>query len=143
MKSNDKNQRPAVGVGVLIFKDGRILLGRRKNAHGEGEYAGLGGHLEYMESIEECARREMKEEAGIEADNVRFLCITNLRTYAPKHYIDVGFAADWKEGEPEVREPEKTESWGWYELDNPPSLLFGAVKNYIEAHKTGRRYFDA
>jgi len=29
--------RPKVGVGVLIIKDGRVLMGKRKNAHGEGD----------------------------------------------------------------------------------------------------------
>ena len=103
------NERPKVGIGVLIFKEGKVLLGKRKNAHGEGEYAGTGGHLENLESFADCAKRETLEETGIEIDNVRFLCVTNLRKYAPKHYIDIGVTADWKSGEPQVLEPEKVE----------------------------------
>jgi 8-oxo-dGTP diphosphatase len=101
------DQRPKVGITVIIFKEGKILLGNRKNAHGNGEYGGTGGHLEYMESFEECARRETKEEAGIEIENIKFLGLVNLKTYAPKHYVDIGFTADWKSGEPRVMEPDK------------------------------------
>ena len=46
----DQESRPVVGVGVLIMKDGKVLLGRRKNILGDGEFSCPGGHLEYMES---------------------------------------------------------------------------------------------
>lgn len=61
MVVSESLQRPLVGVGVLIFQQGsqRCLVGRRKGAHGGGEYALPGGHLEHGESFEECARREV------------------------------------------------------------------------------------
>ncbi|KAA0206128.1 NUDIX domain-containing protein [Candidatus Uhrbacteria bacterium] len=133
---------PRVGVGVLIFKDGKVLMGRRKNAHGDGEYCGPGGHLEHLETFEECAMRETMEEVGIEITNVRFLCVSNLRKYAPKHYVDIGIVADWKSGEPRVMEPDKREDWAWYDLEDLPSPLFGVESEYIEAYKTGKAYFD-
>src|SRR3989339_1022927 len=113
-----------VGLGVIIMKDNRGLLGRRKGSHGEGEYAWPGGHLEYMESIEECARREVREETGLEVQNVRFLRLYNLKKYAPKHYIDIGVIADWKSGEAKIMEPDRIEGWAWYDLDNLPQPLF-------------------
>src|SRR3989338_1446942 len=112
----DKEQRPRVGIGELAFKEGKVLLGKRKNSHGTGEYAGTGGHVEYMESFAECAKRETLEEAGIEIENIRFLCLVNVKEYAPKHYVDIGLIADWKSGEPKAMEPEKLESWNWYEI---------------------------
>lgn len=136
-------ERPKVGIGVMIFKDGKVLLGKRKNAHGGGSYAWPGGHMEYMESFEDCAKRESKEEAGIEIQNIRFLRLMNLKTYAPKHYVDIGLVADWKSGEPQIMEPEKCEGWDWYDLDNLPQPLFDTIPNYIEAYKTGKNYFDA
>lgn len=63
-------QHPKVGIGVMIFRDGEILLGKRKGSHGDGEYAFPGGHLEYMESFSDCARREVREECGIEIANI-------------------------------------------------------------------------
>lgn len=136
-------QRPKVGIGVMIFKDGKILLGKRKNTHGAGEYAFPGGHLEYMESFEECAKRETREEAGITITNVRFQLLGNVLAYAPKHYVHISLAADWLSGEPTVCEPEKLESWGWYDIDTLPSPLFSTIPTTIESYKTGRSYFDS
>ncbi len=86
--------------------------------------------------------RETMEEVGIEITNVRFLCVSNLRKYAPKHYVDIGIVADWKSGEPRVMEPDKREDWAWYDLEDLPSPLFGVESEYIEAYKTGKAYFD-
>src|SRR3989338_3768070 len=51
----DEQHQTKVGIGVLIFKEGKVLLCKRKGSHGSGEYAFPGGHLEYMESFTECA----------------------------------------------------------------------------------------
>ena len=131
-----------VGVGVMIFKDGKVLLGKRKGSHGAGEYSFTGGHLDYMESFEDCARRETKEEAGVEIENVSFQCLSNITAYAPKHYVHIGLIADWKSGVPEVMEPEKCESWGWYSLDALPEPLFEVTKRSLEFYKTKVIYQD-
>src|SRR6516225_6793479 len=108
-----EEQRPTVGVGVMVLKNGKVLIGKRKGSHGEGQWAWPGGHLEYMESFVDCAKREVREETGIEINNVRFLRLMNLKKYAPRHYVDVGLIADWQSGEPRVMEPEKIEAWEW------------------------------
>lgn len=136
-------ERPKVGVGVITQKGNQVLLAKRRNAHGEGLWAATGGHLEHLESFAACAKRETKEEAGIEIDNVRFLCVTNFQDHAPKHYVDIGLIADWVSGEPQNLEPDKREEWEWFDLDNLPEPLFGMIPNYIESLKTGRQYFDA
>ncbi len=135
-------QRPKVGIGLLVFKEGKVLLGKRKGAHAAGVYGGPGGHLEHLESFAQCAKREAQEEAGIEITNIRFLCVTNFTTYAPKHYVDIGLIADWGSGDPQVLEPDKCGSWDWYDRDNLPEPLFDVVKNYIQALKTGKIFFD-
>ncbi len=136
-------QYPKVGIGIMILKDGKVLLGKRKGSHGAGEWAWPGGHFEYMESFEECAKREVREETGMEIENVRFLRLLNLKEYAPKHYVDLGFVADWKSGEPHVIEPKKCEGWAWVDLEHLPQPLMATVSTYIEAYKTGRNYCDA
>lgn len=123
----------------MIMKDGKVLLGKRKGSHGEGEYAWPGGH---MESFENCAKREVMEETGMEIKNIRFLRLLNLKTYAPKHYVDIGLVVDWKSGEPKIMEKDRVESWDWYDMDKLPTPLFSTIPSYIEAYKTGRNFWD-
>ena len=141
-KQVKKEDRPRVGVGVMIFKGGKVLLGKRKGSHGTGEYSFPGGHLEYMESFEECAVRETMEEAGIEIHNLQFNYLANVTKYAPRHYVHVGLIADWKSGTPKVMEPHKNESWDWYDLKYLPSPLFEMCGLAFKAHKTYKQYYD-
>ncbi len=134
-------ERPKVGVGVMIWKDGKVLMGKRIASHGAGEYAWPGGHLEFGETFEECARRETREETGIEITNVRFLRLVNFCGY-DKHYVDIGMVADWQSGEPVVCEPDKCESWGWYDPKNLPEPVFGLIPQYFEALETGKVFFE-
>lgn len=137
--------RPQVGVGLLVVRDGDILLGKRKGSHGAGEYGGPGGHLELGETIEECVIRELAEEAGpdLRIKNLGFLCFINMRRYMPKHYAHIHMVAEWDSGEPVNTEPDKKENWEWYDPSNPPQPLFGTLPEAIEAYKTGKNFFEA
>ncbi|HSX16289.1 MAG TPA: NUDIX domain-containing protein [Candidatus Saccharimonadales bacterium] len=137
--------RPKVGVGLLLIKDDSLVLfGKRKNAHGDGEYAGIGGHMEGLETFAETIMRELREEVGdeIQITEPKFLCLSNIRKYAPKHYIDIGMIAHWVSGDPKVMEPDKIESWEWYPLDTAPSPLFESPANYLQAYKAGQTFFE-
>lgn len=138
---NDE-QKPKVGVGVMILKDGKVLLGKRKASHGEGEYAFPGGHLEYMESFAACATRETEEECGIKIKNMRFQFLSNVKKYAPKHYVHINLLADWAGGELQNKEPDKCESWRWYDLDKLPESIFEMSKQGIASYLTGENYYD-
>jgi 8-oxo-dGTP diphosphatase len=130
-----------VGVGLLVFKEGKILLGKRKGSHGSDEFGGPGGHAEYGETLIQTVERELEEECGIVIKDIRMLCVSDLTKYSPKQYVDIGFTAEWVSGEPQVLEPDKLESWDWYGLDELPENLFGCVNSYLESIKTGKNYF--
>ena len=136
-------KRPKVGVGVLVLKDNTALLTKRKGVHGAGEWAFPGGHLEYWESIEECAKRECREEAGIEIKDIKFIRLYNSKKYGKKHYVDIGLIAEWESGEPQLLEPHRTTGWDWYNLDNLPKPLFEMCKKTFEALKSGKNFFDS
>ena len=127
----------------MIMKDGKVLLGKRKGSHGEGEHSFPGGHLEYMESFGECAKRETREECGIEIENIRFQFLSNVTKYAPKHYAHIGLIADYKNGDPDVLGPEKCESWNWYAIDDLPQPIFEMCQQGIDCYKTGENYIDS
>lgn len=60
------SDRPLVGVGVAIVRDGKILLIKRRNEPGKGLWAVPGGKVEYGETLRDAAVREVKEETGLD-----------------------------------------------------------------------------
>lgn len=129
----NENLRPKVGVGVLIIKNNQILLGKRKNAHGEGFWAPPGGHLEFNETIEECAKREIQEEVGIEIKNIKEIGFTNdFFKKENKHYITIFVTCDIESGNIQNMEPHKCEGWEFFDLNKIPENIFLSVKNAIK-----------
>lgn len=126
-------ERPKVGIGVCVIKDNKVLYGKRKNAHGEGSWCFPGGHLEFNESIEECAIREVLEETGIHIKNIRMGPFTNdIFKEEGKHYVTLFVIVDYDYGDVKVMEPDKCEEWGWFEWDKPPQPLFISSQNLIK-----------
>ena len=78
-----QGNRPLVGVGVVFVRQGKVFLARRRGAHGEDSWASAGGHLEFGETLEECARREAMEELGVRVGELRVLCLSNILAYGP------------------------------------------------------------
>ena len=129
----DKVVRPAVGVAVIITKDDTVLLGKRKGAHGNGTWAFPGGHLEFKESIEDCARREVLEETGLTIGNVCHRAFTNdIFSKENKHYATLFVQADYVSGTAKVLEPEKCEKWEWCKWSKLPSPLFLSLENLVD-----------
>ena len=126
-------KRPNVGVGVIILKGNKVLLHKRKKAHGDGTWSFPGGHLEFGETIESCAKREVMEEAGIKIKNVKLGPYTNdVFKKDSKHYITIYAIADYQSGRAEIKEPEKCERWDWFTWRNLPSPLFIPVENLLK-----------
>lgn len=124
---------PRIGVGVIIKREGKVLLGKRKNAHGTGSWCPPGGHLEFMETIEACAIRETLEEVGVNLKNIQTPVFTeDFFREEDKHYITMLVTADWSSVEPQLLEPEKCERWDWFSWDKLPSPLFLPMQNHID-----------
>lgn len=129
------SEYPRVVTGVMVLKEGKVLLGKRKGSVAAGDWGFPGGHLEYGETFEVCCNRELEEEVGVKVKNLRPLFIANVLRFSPKQYIDVIFVADWESGDPVLKEPEKCEEWRWVSLedtkDTPglfPELAFDAYE---------------
>jgi len=125
-------KRPLVGVAVIVIREGRVLLGKRKGAHGKGTWALPGGHLERFETIEECARREVLEETGLSIGTIEHAAFTNdVFESESKHYVTLFVTAMHKDGEAQVREPEKCETWEWFSWRRLPRPRFLPLEHLL------------
>jgi 8-oxo-dGTP diphosphatase len=73
--------------------------------------------LEFGESFEECAAREVAEETGLKVRNIRYVTATNdIMKADNKHYITIFTVCERDDDrqEPEVLEPNKCEGWEWW-----------------------------
>ena len=114
-----------VGVGVFVFKNGKFLMQQRQGAHGANSWSVPGGHLEFGESFEDTARREVIEETNLHIKNVRFGAVTNdFFKGENKHYVTVWMLSDWDYGKESIMEPNKCLRQAWYAFDDLPSPLF-------------------
>ncbi len=111
-------KRPLVGVGVLVVRDRKILLSKRLKPYGFGKLALPGGHVEWMETLIDTARREVLEETGIRLGRVYNLYVYSEEVHPKigKHYLTFYLIAKCPEGqEPKTTEPRKHGPWRWYD----------------------------
>lgn len=120
-----------VGVSVIIRDaDGRVLLGLRKGKHGAGTWCCPGGALEYGESPEACACREVFEETGLV---VKSILVHQVVPYVStmfedgQQWITLYFEAEVFPGAPRLTEPDKCERWEWFDPADLPSPLFESL----------------
>ena len=130
MISSSPEKIPRVGVGVIVCRGNKVLLGKRMSSHGSDTWSFPGGHLEFGETIESCAAREVLEETGLTITNIRPGPYTNdVFQTEGKHYSTLFVVADGSDGEPQILEPEKCGEWRWCEWGKFPTPLFIPVQN--------------
>ena len=121
-----------VGVGVIVVKDDKVLMGKRIGSHGENSWSFPGGHLEMFESVHECAKREVKEETGIEIKNLQDVTFTNdIFRSEEKHYITLFVRAEYSFGEVKVLELDKCLEWKWCQWQDLPQPLFLPIEHLL------------
>lgn len=114
-----------VGIGCFVFKNDKFIMQQRQGAHGEGSWSVPGGHLEFGESFEDTARREVKEETNLDIKNVRFGAVTNdYFADEDKHYVTVWMLSDWDNGKEYITEPNKCTAQAWHDFEDLPDPLF-------------------
>ena len=125
-------ERPKVGIGVIVVRGGKILIGERLSGHGAGTFEIPGGHLEFGETFAEAALREVREETGLIDLAVRgIVSLANDIAYN-KHYVSIGVCVDCHKGEPVAAEPTHSRNWRWYGVHELPEPLFPHSKRVID-----------
>ncbi|NMJ42392.1 NUDIX domain-containing protein [Roseomonas sp. JC162] len=116
MTGREYPDRPWVGIGCIVFKEGRVLLVRRGKPPRMGHWSLPGGAQHVGERAEEAARRELREEAGIEVGPLSLAIvvdgITRDEDGRPRyHYTIIDFAAEWLHGDAAAADDVSDVAW--------------------------------
>lgn len=130
--SDNKVFRPMIGVGVLVWRDKQLLLGKRMMKDQKSCWQFPGGHLENGESVIECASREVQEEVGLKVKGLRHLGFTD-KTFAmgQQQYITLLVSGLYESGEAKTLEPDKCEVWQWFDYQQLPAPLFKPIEIFM------------
>jgi ADP-ribose pyrophosphatase YjhB (NUDIX family) len=138
----EEKKKVGAGFGVILEKDGKILLGMRhpdpdkadSAFRSSGEWCLPGGKLEWGESLEDGAIREVKEETGITIKNPQVISVHNCRN-EHAHFMTVGLIAHEWDGDALIMEPDEIIKWDWFSLNNLPQPRyfpsFEVIENYL------------
>lgn len=117
--------QPRVGLGVIVTRGSEVLLVRRRNVHGDGTWSTPGGHIDFGETPEDCASREVFEETGVTISDIAFRAMTNdVFPAQGRHYVTLWFDARHVSGEGVVGAPEEIAEVGWFTWKALPAPLF-------------------
>jgi 8-oxo-dGTP diphosphatase len=141
-------KKVGVGFGIMLLDENdRVLLGKRhidpekadSELSGEGTWTMPGGKLEFGESFEEGARRELMEETGMHLEKVKVIGVSNDKTDGA-HFVTIGMFSEYFSGEPKAREPDEITEWGWFNLRDLPSPLFFPSERLVRNYELNKFY---
>jgi 8-oxo-dGTP diphosphatase len=91
-----------------------------------------GGHLEFGETVEDCAKRETLEETGLVLDSVSPGPFTNdIFAAENKHYVTLFVTSNCSIGEPRLLEPDKCGGWEWFDWGHLARPLFRSFESLL------------
>jgi NAD+ diphosphatase len=130
--------RIAPCVITVIRRDDRFLLAKSSRVT-RNFYSLIAGFVEPGENLEQAVAREVKEETGLDIENIRYQA---SQPWPFPHQLMVGFFADYQGGELRLQEDELADA-GWYTVDNhppvPPSTtIAGRLIRAMKAEITGQ-----
>lgn len=139
-----ENNNIGVGFGIMILREGRVLLGQRHSdptkadseLHGEWTWTMPGGKMHFHESFEDTCYRETLEETWLKINKATIKIISITNDMVPdKHFVTIGFLCEDSEGEAQVMEPDEITQWKRFDLNDLPQPLFfpseKVIKNYL------------
>src|SRR3989344_1870701 len=123
----------------LIHTDSHILLGMKKRGFGQGKWNGFGGKIEKGETIDQAARREMFEEAGLTVGEVSPMGILHFSFPNDPVTLEVRvFRADTYEGELKEGDEMKPQ---WFPIDEIPfESMWPDDKHWLPLFLSGKKF---
>jgi 8-oxo-dGTP diphosphatase len=125
-----------VGVGVLLWEDNKVLMGKRLSEHGHMKWSFPGGHVEFGENPEDAATREVKEETALIVERLAKVSFTSDIYDNGEQYVTLFFTATKWSGRITNLEPHKFSEWHWFPPEELPQPLFKPIATLLKELKS-------
>ena len=130
-------RNPLPGVVVVIEMEGQVLLGRRRGGFGAGKWGLPQGYIEFDEDFLSAARREVKEETGLDVEICAILNVVSNLLSPSLHTLAIILLARVIGGEPLAGDD--LEALAWVPLSGPlPEMAFEADARIIERYQAAQ-----
>ena len=125
-------QNPAVGVAIIVRDDeGRVLLGRRSRGAYRGQWCIPCGYVEYDEDVRAAARREFREETGLDVELGEVFAVHSNFHNPAMHTVGVWFRGEAAGGE--ARAGDDLDRIAFFALDAlPAGIAFSTDRVVLE-----------
>lgn len=128
---------------VFVHDDQKVLLGYKKRGFGSGRWNGFGGKVEPGETLEQAARRELREESGLEAVSLQPKAEIEFTFVDGNHLLCHIFTTQEVVGEPVETEEMRPQWYAHHEVPYQEMWSDDAVwLPHVLAGKTLKAYFE-
>lgn len=104
-------KQPVIGIGAVVIHDSKVLLVKRANPPKQGLWCIPGGKVEFGESLQQAAEREIKEETGVVIKAKAPVYVFDLIDDGKLHYIIVDLLAEYVSGVPSAGDDADDAKW--------------------------------
>jgi len=128
-------QNPVVGVAVIVLRGREVLLGRRARGAYAGTWCIPCGYVEYDEDVRDAARREFREETGLDVVLGAVYAVHSNFHNPEMHSVGIWFRGEVAGGR--LAAADDLDRVGYHALDAPPAdLAFPTDRLVLEQLRT-------
>jgi len=128
-----KLNKPQVGCGAAIRNENAQILLIHRLTEPEKDTCGLpGGKIDFGETAQAAAMREINEELGIEINLTNLACISEIINQGDgAHWVSPVYEAHIISGRPQIKEPHKHGGWDWFSVNDMPDKITKPTQDYL------------
>jgi len=132
IKELEKRKPPLLVVNAVVTRGNEVLLIKRAKFPDKGKWIVPGGHVKYYETTEEALKREVKEETGLEIENLGLILTeTDKKGLDPRGYhLSMTFLVKSTGGK--LTKTKEAYDIKWFKLGKLPSNLGLGCEKYFQ-----------